>query len=80
MKVLEELAKHNWDFVLYKTDHGFVINVVFYQSAFDYSRSFKISELEAKQNMDKLKELSEHIRNNYDLYKSREIVPVVRRL
>lgn len=78
MKILNELARNNWDFILYETDEGFIMNVVFHVSAVDFSRSFRISEEEAKQDIEQLKQLSERIRNNYELFKDREIVPVVR--
>lgn len=78
MKVLEELAKNNWDFTLYKTDQGFVLNVVFFSSAIDYSRSFRISEEEACLSFAGLKQLSEQIRTKHESFKDREITPVVR--
>ena len=77
MKILEEVAKHNWDFILYKTDEGFVMNVVFYASAVDFSRSFKLSEKEARQGIEDLKQLSEKIRKDYKSFEDREITPVV---
>lgn len=77
MKVLEKIAKNNWDFILYKTDGGFVMNVVFHSSAVDYSRSFKLSSEEASQDIEDLKQLSEQIRKNYESFKDREIIPVV---
>ncbi|GAB3337201.1 hypothetical protein GCM10027429_21380 [Marivirga atlantica] len=79
MKALEELAKHTWDFILYKTDEGFVLNVVFNSSFADYSRSFRVSESEANQDMEGLKQLSERIRTNYESFKDREITPVARK-
>lgn len=78
MKVLNELAKNNWDFILYKTDEGFIMNVVFYSSAVDFSRSFRVSGKEANQDIEGLKQLSERIRNNYELFKEREIVPAIK--
>ncbi len=78
-RVLEELAKHPWDFIVFKTDHGFVINVVFHASAMDYSRSFRLEKKEAHQDMEGLKQLSERIRTNYESFKDREITPVVRK-
>jgi hypothetical protein len=77
MKVLEKIAKNNWDFILFKTDEGFVMNVVFHSSAVDYSRSFKLSKEEANYAIEDLKQLSEHIRKNYESFKNREITPVV---
>lgn len=79
MKVLNELARNNWDFILYETDEGFIMNVVFHASAVDFSRSFRISEEEAKQDIEQLKQLSERIRNNYESFKGREVTPVVRK-
>jgi hypothetical protein len=78
MKVLEKVMKNNWDFILYRTDEGYVLNVVFYSSSMDFSRSFKLSSEESNLDFEGLKQLSEQIRNNYELYKDREVTPVVR--
>ncbi|MEY8780035.1 hypothetical protein AB9K32_06380 [Allomuricauda sp. XS_ASV26] len=77
-KVLEELAKHPWDFIVFKTDKGFVMNVVFHASAMDYSRSFRLDENEARQGMEELKQLSKRIRKDYNSFKNREVTLVVR--
>ena len=78
MKILEKLAKNNWDFILFKTDECYVLNVVFHSSATDYSRSFRLNPEEASLDFEGLKQLSEQIRNNYESYKDREITPTVR--
>lgn len=78
MKVLEKIAKNNWDFILFKTDEGYVFNVVFHASASDFSRSFRLNDDEAQIDVEALKQLSELIRNNYESFKGREITPVVR--
>ncbi|MDF9800470.1 hypothetical protein OKW21_005733 [Catalinimonas alkaloidigena] len=78
MKVLNELVRNNWDFILYKTDEGFIINVVFYSSAVNFSRSFRVSEEETNQDFEGLKQLSEQIRSNYEVFKDREIVPAIK--
>ncbi|NLB64792.1 MAG: hypothetical protein GX801_11945 [Fibrobacter sp.] len=78
MKVIEKKAKNNWDFILFKTDECFALNVVFHSSATDYSRSFRLNSDEASLDFEGLKKLSEQIRNNYELYKNREITPTVR--
>lgn len=78
MKVLDKIAKNNWDFILFKTDEGFVMNVVFHSSAVDFSRSFRVSEEEASQDIEGLKQFSEQIRKDYESFKDREITPVVR--
>ncbi len=78
MIVLEKVVKNNWDFVLYRTDEGYVFNVVFHVSASDFSRSFRIKDEEASRDFEGLKQLSEQIRNNYEAFKDREIIPVVR--
>ena len=80
MKVLEKVAKNNWDFILFRTDEGYVLNVVFHSSATDYSRSFKLIQEEACLDFEGLKELSEKIRNNYESFKEREITPTIRML
>ena len=73
-KIIEELVKNPWDFVVYKTNKGFVINVVFHASAIDYSRSFRLDEQKAYQGIEGLKQLSQSIRENYNFYKDREII------
>lgn len=78
MKILESVAKHNWDFIFYKTDQGFVINVGFYASAFDYTRSFKLSNEEGSLDFEGLKQLSQRIRDDYEHFKDREVTPTVR--
>lgn len=78
MKVIRKVAKSNWDFILYETDQGYVLNVVFPSGIVDYSRSFRITEKEAKFNIDQLKELAQCIRDSYGCYKSQEIKPTVR--
>lgn len=40
MKVLKEVCDCPWDFILYKTDEGFVMNIEYSNSAVDYLRSF----------------------------------------
>ena len=78
MKVIREVCESEWDFILYETEQGYVLNVEYASGIVDYSRSFKLNEEEAKQDIEGLKQLSEQIRKNYELFKDREIVPVVR--
>ena len=66
-----------WDFILYQTDEGYVINVEYSNSAVDFSRSFKLSEAEANLSFEELKQLSGKIREDYESYKNREITPAV---
>jgi hypothetical protein len=70
-------AKNNWDFTLYQVNQEEIISVVFFNSMFDFSRSFKLNEIERNFDFEKLKELSEQIRNNYDLFKDREVIPAI---
>jgi len=78
MKILEKVAKNNWDFILFKTDEGYILNVVFHSSASDFSRSFKLNPDEETIDFEELKNLSEKIRNNYESFKYREITPTVK--
>lgn len=78
MKAIREVCESEWDFILYETDQGFVLNVEYANGIVDFSRSFRVSEEEANQGIESLKQLSERIRNNYESYKDREITPVVR--
>ena len=71
------LAKNNWDFILYDVDGEKIINVVFYNSFVDISKSFRLIKDEVCYNFEELKALSETIRNNYELYKNREIIPSI---
>lgn len=77
MKVLKEIYDSPWDFILYQTDEGYVINVEYSNSAVDFSRSFKLSEAEANLDFDELKQLSDRIRKDYESFKDREIIPSV---
>lgn len=77
MKVLEEIAQNDWDFVLFKTDECYVINVLFSHSAVDFYRSFKLSAGEGNLDFEGIKQLSERIRTNYESFKDREIKPPV---
>lgn len=70
-------AKNNWDFVLYQVGEEEIISVVFFNSMVDYSRSFKLTKQEKLYGFEELKKLSEEIRNNYDLFKEREVIPTV---
>jgi len=72
---MKELYSHPWDFTLYDVNEKKIISVVFHNSFVDTSKSFRLQEGEEKFDFERLKELSEHIRNNYELYKYREIIP-----
>lgn len=77
MKVLKEIYDSPWDFILYQTDEGYVINIEYSNSAIDFSRSFKLSEAEANLGFDELKQLSDRIRKDYESFKDREITPAI---
>lgn len=77
MRILKEIYDSPWDFILYHTDEGYIINVEYSNSAVDFSRSFKLSEAEANLSFEELKQLSEKIRKDYDSFKDREITPAV---
>ncbi|MCE3075142.1 hypothetical protein [Chryseobacterium gwangjuense] len=69
----KEIMKHNWDFTLYEENEKKILNVAFYNSYFDFTREFKLEKDELNYDFEKLKELAEDIRNNYEKYKDREI-------
>ena len=69
--------KNNWDFTVYQVGKDEVITVVFFNSMIDFSRSFLMNKTELTFDITQLKELSEQIRNNYDLFKYREIIPAI---
>jgi hypothetical protein len=73
----KEIMKNNWDFILYEVSNKKIITVVFHNSFIDISRSFYLIPEEEEYNFEELKVFSEHIRNNYDLYKVREIIPSI---
>lgn len=74
---MKEIAKNNWDFTLYQEKEDYIISVVFFNSMVDFSRSFKLTEAEKAFNFEQLKVLSENIRNNYNAYIDREVVPTI---
>jgi hypothetical protein len=71
------IAKIDWDFTLYEVNQNYFISVVFFNSMVDFSRSFKLTKNERLYNLDQLKELSDLIRNNYNNFKEREIIPAI---
>jgi hypothetical protein len=75
--MIKAITKNNWDFTLYEVGEDYIFSVVFFNSMVDFSRSFKLTEKEKNFDFEELKELSELIRNNYDLYKKREIIPAI---
>lgn len=75
--MIKAITKNNWDFTLYQEGKEYFISVVFFNSMIDFSRSFKLTEEEKLFDFEQLKKLSELIRNNYDAYKEREIVPAI---
>lgn len=75
--MIKLVAKSNWDFTLYEVGESYIISVVFFNSMVDFSRSFKLTKTEKLFNLDQLKELSELIRNNYENYKEREVIPSI---
>ncbi|WP_108809414.1 hypothetical protein [Aquimarina spinulae] len=74
---MKQLFKNNWDFVLYEVDGKKIISVVFYSSYVDVSKSFQLNSTEENFNFEQLKDLAEQIRNDYESYKIREIIPSI---
>lgn len=75
--IIKELMKRNWDFILFETNQGYILNVVFPMGISDFSRSFRLTDQEANQSFEEVKALSEEIRENYQKFKSREIIPSI---
>jgi hypothetical protein len=73
----KEIAKNNWDFILYEIDGKKILSVVFYNSFVDISKSFILREKEENYNFEELKILAEKIRNNYESFKDREVIPSI---
>jgi hypothetical protein len=73
---MKELYSRNWDFTLYEIDNKVVITVVFFGPV-DIFRSFYLLSEELTKDYEALKAVSEKIRNNYDFYKIREIIPAI---
>lgn len=71
----KELQKNNWDFILYDVDGKKILSVVFYNSFIDISKSFILNIKEENYSFEELKILAEEIRNNYEIFKDREIIP-----
>lgn len=72
---VQEVAQRTWDYTLYRDETGYIMTVVFF-ALIDYPRSFRITALEAVQDLTKL---SEDIRNNYRNYMDREVKPPITR-
>jgi len=77
MNMINKIMKNNWDFTLYQVNEELVFTVVFYSSRIEFSRSFKLIENEKNSDFEGLKKLSEQIRDNYDVFKDREIIPAI---
>ncbi len=73
----KELLKNNWDFILYDVDGKKIIKVVFFNSYVDTSKSFFLKKEEEDFSFEEFKKLSEAIRNNYELYRERELIPSI---
>lgn len=69
---VKEICRNDWDFVLYEVDDKMIIEVVFFGFV-DYSKKFLLLDEEYTVGLEYLKVLSEKIRNNYELYKDREV-------
>ena len=76
MKALEILMKSNWDFILYKTNEGLVLNVTTCNSFVDVTRSYMLTNEESNLDFEGVKQLAEEIRKNHESHKDRE-VPLV---
>ena len=77
MKILERVDLRSWDYILYRTTEGYVLNVMFSSGMADLARSFRISPAEAEQDSEGLITLAEHIREHYEAWKDREISPYI---
>jgi hypothetical protein len=64
---------HKGDFHISEENGIRLIHVLFYHSAFDTTRIFRLNDNELSYNFGQLKELARDIRNNYQDYTTREI-------
>ena len=76
MDNLKQLDSKVWDFTLYEVDGKRIITVTFY-GLVDFPRSFYLRESEYPYNHDELVQFAENIRNNYDHFKERELIPAI---
>ena len=76
--MVRELYKKNSDYTIYQADHLTIISVVFF-GLVNYQRSFYLLPNEISTDYESLSNLPEQIRNNYDNYKGREVVPAITR-
>jgi hypothetical protein len=77
MKILKEIYDIPWEFTLYETDQGFLLNVDFCNSAVDFSRSYKLLEREIGYSSSEIKALADKIRKDSESFKDREITPAI---
>ena len=72
---MKKIYSNNWDFIVFEGENDEkIISVVFHNSFVDISRKFLLIDKELNYGFDELKNLAEHIRNNYDEYKTRELI------
>jgi hypothetical protein len=76
MENLKELDNKNWDFTLYEAGTKRIFTVMFY-GLVDYPRSFYLRETEYLFSHDELIHFAEEIRNNYERFKDRELIPAI---
>jgi hypothetical protein len=76
MKKINEIYSQPWDFSLYEVDGKKVLTVIF-MDRIDYPRSFHLLKEEEDLSKNDLMKLSKKIRDNYEAYESREIVPPI---
>ncbi len=76
MSNIHRIYQKNWSFEVYDVNKELVITVIFF-GVIDYYRSFYLESNEITKNLDDLESLAENIRNNYNLYKHREIIPAI---
>ncbi|MEN9917800.1 MAG: hypothetical protein RL662_236 [Bacteroidota bacterium] len=73
---IKELGKRNWDYVLYEVDDKLILTVIFF-SQIDYPRSFVFGRDEVSLHSEDLEKLAQGIRDNYLIYKDKEVNPPV---
>lgn len=75
MKVLTEIYDSPWDFTLYMTDEGFILNIDFCNGYVDVTRSYRITDKDAEGSFEGVRQLAEYIRKNHESFKDRQIIP-----
>ena len=76
MSDIKNVFSKNWDYEVYLIGDKTIITIMFF-GLIDYQRSFYLYDYEILEGYEKLNSLAEIIRNNYEEYQNREIIPAI---